>query len=476
MEIPKKGKSRKDIFKDIKGLQSGDLPWRSGRCFGYAFNAGSDVEEIAKRAYSMYLMENALDPRVYPALLRMERDVVSMSIKHLNGGEDVVGNFTSGGTESIMLAVKAARDRAARMRPEIKSPEIVIPVTAHAAFHKAAHYLNLTPVVVPVDMESFRADPAAIRHAVTGNTIMIAASAPCYGFGVVDPLREIGEIALEHDLWLHVDGCIGVFVLAYLERLGITVPEFDFRVPGISSISMDLHKYGFCPMGASVVLYRDCSLRKYQMFACSEWAGYTLINTTVQSSRSGGPIAAAWAVMQYLGEDGYLKIIQSLYEGTRSLASGLEKTRGIHLMAWPDATLVSFRAEGVNNFHLVDCLRKRGWFVHPQLKTGEIPESLHLTVLPGNIPHIDRFIRDVREGLKEAGTMDPGPVEGAFMELIKGRDTIEDRELAEIIRAAGVVTDAVPTESEPINSALNSMPGDLASRLIIEYYNQLFIQ
>jgi glutamate/tyrosine decarboxylase-like PLP-dependent enzyme len=199
-----------------------------------------------------------------------------MAAAHLNGDENVAGNFTSGGTESIMLAVKTARDFARAKRPQIRAPEMVLPVTAHAAFQKAAHYLDVKPVLVPVDTTSFRADVDAVRTAITSNTILLVGSAVSYAHGVVDPIPELAQLALEHGLLLHVDGCMGGFLLPYFRRLGAAIPDFDFGVPGVTSISMDLHKYAFAAKGASTILYRSQELRRYQIYTCAQWTGAAL--------------------------------------------------------------------------------------------------------------------------------------------------------------------------------------------------------
>ena len=293
----KSGMSRDELFSQLETFRRDDIKWQDGRVFGYIFDPGRDVQEIAKKAYTMFLSENGLDFSVFQSLLKLEKALAAVGRHHLRGDDAVVGNFTSGGTESIILAVKAARDYYRTKRPEVAAPEMVLPTTAHAAFHKAGAYLNIKVVSVPVDGKTFRADPAAVEAAITPNTIMLVGSAPSYSHGVVDPIADMGRIALDHDLWLHTDACMGGFLLPYFRRLGAQVPDFDFQVPGVSSISMDLHKYAYTPKGASLVLYRNKDLRKHQLFACSHWIGYTIVNNAIQSSKSGGPMAAAWAVL-----------------------------------------------------------------------------------------------------------------------------------------------------------------------------------
>ena len=255
-----------------------------------------------------FLSENALDPTVFPSVLRFENELVAMAASHLNGDDEVVGNFTSGGTESIMLAVKTARDYARAVRPEVREPEMVLPVTAHAAFQKAGHYLGVQAGAGPGRPEDVQGRRR--RHARGDH----AEHDPARGLGRLlrprgrrsDP-RARDSSRSSRNLLLHVDACMGGFLLPYFRRLGAPVPDFDFSVPGVTSMSMDLHKYAFAAKGASTVLYRNKELRKYQIYTCAQWTGYTIINPTVQSTKSAGPLAAAWAVLNFLGDDGYLE-------------------------------------------------------------------------------------------------------------------------------------------------------------------------
>ncbi|MEE4113263.1 MAG: aminotransferase class V-fold PLP-dependent enzyme, partial [Desulfobacteraceae bacterium] len=297
MEIAKKGMTREAIFERLTEFRNNDIKWQKGRTYGYIFDPGKATMDVGKAAYNEFLSENGLDFTVFQSLLRLERELAAFGASHLRGDSQVVGNFTSGGTESIILAVKAARDCYREKRPDITVPEMVLPATAHAAFHKAAHYLGVKPVTVSVDSETFRADAEKTQSAITGRSIMIVGSAPSYAHGVVDPIADLAALAQENDLWMHTDACMGGFLLPYFRRLGEQVPNFDFTIPGVTSISVDLHKYAYTPKGASLILYRNKALRRHQIYACSRWIGYTIVNNAVQSSKSGGPMAAAWAVL-----------------------------------------------------------------------------------------------------------------------------------------------------------------------------------
>ena len=323
MMLPHTGWSREQVFQALERFREHDLPWRNGRTWAYVYDPGKEAEEVIKQAYMMYLTENGLDPTAFPSTLRLENELVAMAAAHLNGDAEVVGNFTSGGTESIILAVKAARDYARDRRPEITHPELLLPTTAHAAFHKAAHYLGLTRGQRPGRFGDLQGGSRPPCGAPSRRT-------PCSWSARPSPTptasstrsASSGSSPCEHHLLLHVDACMGGFLLPYFRRLGAPVPDFDFSVPGVTSISMDFHKYAFAAKGASTILYRTKELRKYQMYACANWTGYTVINPTVQSSKSVGPLAAAWAVLHFIGDDGYLEIARQVLDATRRIAAG----------------------------------------------------------------------------------------------------------------------------------------------------------
>ncbi len=383
MPIPRKGRPKEEIFAELERFKAHDMDWRGGRVWAYVYDPGDEVREVVNRAYTMFLTENALDPTVFPSLLWLETEVVRMLADLLRGDEKVVGNVTSGGTESILLAVKAARDWARAERPWVKNPEMVLPMTAHAAFHKAAQYFGIRPVTVPFHPETYRADVEAMRKAITDSTILLVASAPCYSHGVVDPIPEIGALAQEHGVLFHVDACVGGIYLSFLRKMGYQVPDFDFSVPGVTSISVDMHKYGYAAKGCSTILYRDKSLRRHQIFACSGTTGYTLINPTVLSSRSGAPIAGAWAILNYLGEEGYCHIVRTVHEATRRLVEGIKAIKGLRILGQPDMCMFAFTSDTVNVFQLADEMRRRGWYLQPQFSTPFSPRSLHVSVTYG---------------------------------------------------------------------------------------------
>ena len=476
-KIPAHGTERNELFGSLQAFRENDMQGPTGRTWGYVFDAGPEVDAVAKKAYAMFLSINGLDPTVYPSVLKLENDVVAMAASHLSAGDDVVGNFTTGGTESIILAVKTARDHARANRPEIAEPEMILPITAHAAFHKAAHYLNVKPVVVPVDGETFRADLAAVEAAITPSTILLVGSASSYAHGVVDPIGELGQLALDRGLLLHVDGCIGGFLLPYFKRLGAEVPDFDFSVPGVSSISMDLHKYAFCAKGASVVLYRDRALRKHQLFACSLWPGYTIVNTTFQSTKSAGPLAAAWAVMSFIGDDGYQEIARSLLEASKKLVAGIDDVPGLRVLGNPDMTLVAFASETVNLFKLADVMRGMDWYIQPQLSYEGGPHNIHLTLNPSNVDFVDQFLADLPLAVEKAGGAGASEVAGAIRQTFATMDPsdLSDDVFRQMTTMAGIQSGEVPDEMAEINEILDALPPEINRRLLIEFVNDMFV-
>ena len=479
MRLPENGWTREEVFDRLAALRQDDLKWQEGRAFGYIFDPGQEVMAVGKQAYAMFLSENGLDFTVFKSLMRLEKELAALMADHLGGDGEVVGNFTSGGTESIMLAVKTARDYFRQMRPEIQHPEMILPTTGHAAFHKAAHYLDVRVVPTAVDPATMRADPAAVAAAVGPETIMIVGSAPSYAHGVVDPIPEMAAVARAHGLWFHTDGCMGGFLLPYFKRLGRAVPEFDFTVPGVSSISVDLHKYAYCPKGASLVLYRSKDLRRHQIFACSHWIGYTIVNNAVQSSKSGGPMAAAWAVLHYVGDQGYLDIARRKLAATEKIAAGIEKIPHLRLTARPDMCLVAFTSDTVDVFEIIDEMNARGWYIQPALAYAESPAHVHLSINASNLGKEDALLADLAACVETARQRPPG----ALVELVRqGLDGIDlenlsDADIAGMLAMAGMGTGGgLPERTAEINGVLNLLPAAAREKILTAYVNALFVQ
>lgn len=394
MQLPKNGQPASAILADLEALESKDIDWKHGRAFTLAYYAGDDVYALAVEAYNRFLSTNALNVAAFPSLRKMQTDVVAMMIDLLHGGSEAAGFMTTGGTESILLAVKAARGRGHERG--ITAPEMVLPASAHAAFEKGAHYFGVRSVRVPV-RDDYRADVAAMEKAMTPNTVLVVASAPQYPQGIVDPVAEIAAIAAARGVNCHVDACMGGVTLPMLERLGHPIPPFDFRVPGVTSMSVDLHKYGYTAKGASVILHRNKELRKHQIFTTDNWLGGLYGSSGIMGTKGGGSIAAAWAVMNHLGEDGYLRLTRIARAATEELVAGLRATPGVRILAEPDATLVAFTLTDADTFAVGDALFRRGWMVDQQ----KPPPSLHCTVNAVHEKLIPSFLADFRECLEQ---------------------------------------------------------------------------
>jgi glutamate/tyrosine decarboxylase-like PLP-dependent enzyme len=403
--FPKKGVPRGELFKKLKDLKAGDAPWREGRTFSLVYWAGDDVSQVAKDAYGELIATNALSPFAFPSLQQMESEVVSACGELFHGGAECRGTLTSGGTESILMAMKTARDWG-RSERKIARPEVVAPITVHPAFEKAAHYLDLTIRHAEVDA-GFRADVAEMEKLITPNTVMLVSSAPPYPHGVVDPIEAIAALAKKRELLCHVDACLGGFILPFARMLGRDIPRFDFEVDGVSSMSADLHKYGYAAKGASVVLYRDAALRKHQFFTYASWPGGLYVSPSMMGTRPGGAIASAWAVMNYLGEEGYLAKAKVLLETTDRLIAGVNKIDGLKVYGAPHASVFSFGSDTLDVYALGDAMEARGW----KLDRQHAPAALHMMVTPAHEQVVAPLLADLSDcvsSLKKGGAADDG--------------------------------------------------------------------
>jgi glutamate/tyrosine decarboxylase-like PLP-dependent enzyme len=463
------------ILAELAAFREHDVLWREGRLFAGLYDPGEETRAVARTAYAEFLTENALYPNYFPSLLRIEREVVAALLDLLRGGPDAVGNCTSGGTESIMLAVKAARDLARAVRPEITAPELVLPQTAHAAFHKACHYLGVRPVVTLFNRETFRADPAAIAAAITPNTILVVASAPCYSHGVIDPVREIAAIAAERGLPCHVDACVGGIQLSVMRRMGDNLPDFDLSVPGVTSLSVDLHKYGYAAKNCSALLYHHADLRRHALFSSAATTGYAVINTTVLSTRSGGPLAAAWATLHALGESGYAQIARATMASTTTLIEGVNAIDGLRVLGKPDMCMFALAGEGLNVFALDDAMARRGWALQPQFSAGGGPANLHLSVNRNNVGHEEELLAALHESVAEL-RVGPGlgDVEALRAEVEAAMANPGPETFARIAALAGMTPGQMPTGFAQINTVLDLLPDSIVDLLLIEYLNSLY--
>ena len=390
--IPATGLSAQSIITSFDEMSAHDVQWRDGKAFSLAYNAGPEVLAVAEEAYRRFSGANALNTAAFPSLRQMQGEVIEMAGMWLGSPATAAGYFTSGGTESILMAVKAARDQF-RTEASITHPNIVLPTSAHAAFDKAAAYFGVELRRVDV-LSTWRADVAAMSERIDKNTIMIVGSAPQYPQGVIDDIPALAALAQRQNINCHVDACMGGVSLAYLGKLGHQIPPWNLQIDGVTSISVDLHKFGYTSKGASVIMYADKRLRSYQGFFTDQWLGGVYASSGMLGTKSGGAIAAAWAVMHFLGDDGYLGLTQSARVATEKLGHHISGHPHLSLLAQPDALLLSFIAndpQRLNVYAVADEMWKRGWYIDRQ----EPPQSLHCTVNAVHESVIDAMLIDL---------------------------------------------------------------------------------
>jgi len=398
MKLPKEGLSKDEVMARMRERKQGDADWEGGRTWSLVYPAGPEVDDMLKAANELYLYENALNPFRFPSLRTMEDAVCAMTADLLHAPEDFGGAMTSGGTESILMGVKTARDRA-KAEKGIAAPEVLVPYTAHPAFAKACAYLGMTRVPVPVGADK-RVDVAAAAKLVNENTALIIGSAPNYPFGVVDPIPDLAALAAERGINFHTDACLGGFLLPFFEELGEKIPPFDFRVPGVSTISADVHKYGYCTKGASVITHRSkASLHQYQLFTYNEWPGGFYGSFAAAGARPAAPIAAAWAILNFLGREGYVKLARKIRDTTRKLQDGINAIPELTVWAQPVMSVFSFGSTVIDINAVGDVMDARGWHLDRQTD----PDALHLMVSPEHAKVADAFLEDLRDAVANHG-------------------------------------------------------------------------
>ena len=361
---------------------------------GAQYPAGDDVLDVAKEAYLEFFSTNALLPSLFPSLAQFEREVIGMTAQLLHG-DAATGCITSGGTESILMGVKSARERARVHHPEIREPRMVVPVSAHPAFWKAAHYFGLEILRAPLN-DDLQIDLDAYRAAITPDTVLLVGSAPSLTLGMVDPIEALGELALERNIGLHVDACVGGFFLPFVEKLGDALPRWDFRVPGVTTISADLHKFGYTAKGASVILSRDPEVFGHQVFRFGgpERPDDWYVTPSMTGTRPGGAVAAAWAVMMYLGQEGYLRLVDQTMRYLRRWWAAIDAIPGLEVMGRPAMSVFAFTSRTLDIFAIADGLEQRGWLL---FRDSFPVNAIRFMQSPGHEPYVDKFVADLRE-------------------------------------------------------------------------------
>lgn len=525
-----------EVLARLRELRAGDVPTHGGSTMAYVYDSGVDgLDELAAAAQAEYQWTNALDPTAFPSVAALENDVVAFVAGQLGGGPDTAGTFTSGGTESCLLAVLAARERSSGRR-------LLLPVTAHAAFRKAAHLFGLTVVDLPVDPVSCAVTPSTVEAALTDDTALVVVSAPSYPHGVLDPVAEVAALAAARGVPCHVDACIGGWVLPFLRRAGEDVPPFDLSVPGVSSLSVDLHKYGYAPKGASVLLTADAELRRAHYFVTAGWPGYPVVNPTLAGTRPAGPLAAAWAVLHLLGLDGYERLAVAARRATLELAAGVRAIPGLRVLGEPASTLLAFAAAdagvdpaaaveparrtgaaavdvdpgggvdsarraggadgavgtgsagvaaggsadaggsvdgggGVDVLVVADEMRARGWVLQPQPAHGELPPTVHLTLTAASAARVPALLADLAESVAVAATLPPAAPDPALVAAAHqvDVDALTPEIVTALLELAGLGRDgSLPARMAPVHALLGVLPAPLTERLLAEVIARVY--
>ncbi|MGH8079104.1 MAG: pyridoxal phosphate-dependent decarboxylase family protein, partial [Lysobacter sp.] len=371
--LPARGQPWSELQEALSDLRSGDADWRQGRGSLHVYYAGEDVLDVARRAYTMFISENARAPTMFPSLRKMQEDLVQISLSLLGGGRDACGTVTSAGSESVMLAVRSAYRSFRARRPQVRRPHLLMPASAHPAYDQAAELMGLDVIRVAIGGD-YRASVEAIAQCIEHETMMIVASAPSAPFGTIDPIEELARVAREREVWLHVDACIGGFLAPHVARFMTGVPRFDLGIPGVRSLTADLHKFGYAANGASVVLYADAEDQAHQFFEYNDWPKGQYRTETLSGTLPGGAVAAAWAVMHYLGETGYRALAQRVMHLRDRYIEGIERIPGLHVLGAPHLSVIAFGSDEFDIHGVGDSMQTRGWHISRLLN----PAALHM--------------------------------------------------------------------------------------------------
>uniref|UniRef100_A0AAQ4RJ80 sphinganine-1-phosphate aldolase n=1 Tax=Gasterosteus aculeatus aculeatus TaxID=481459 RepID=A0AAQ4RJ80_GASAC len=393
-QLPSKGLSQSQVLDKIREYETlNEVQWENGCVSGAVYWGDESLTNLLVKVYGDFAWSNPLHPDIFPGVRKMEAEVVRMACTLFHGGPTSCGTVTSGGTESILMACKAYRDMA--YERGVTYPEILAPVSVHAAFDKAAHYFGMKLVHVALDKNTMQVDVTAMKRAINKNTAMLVCSTPQFPHGIMDPVEEVAKLAVRYNIPMHVDACLGGFLIVFMAKAGFPLAPFDFRVKGVTSISADTHKYGYAPKGSSVILYSDTKYRHYQYFVAPDWQGGIYASPSVAGSRPGGIIAACWATMMHMGEDGYVNATKKIVSTTRKIQKEISKIKGVFVFGEPKVSVVAIGSNDFDIFRLSNALTSKGW----NLNTLQYPSSIHIccTVLHTQSGVADRFIRDVKE-------------------------------------------------------------------------------
>lgn len=465
-----------DILSSLRTLREGDAPTHGGRVLSYVYDPGlAELDELAADAARLMQPVNGLDPTTFGSVAALERDLLGFVRGLLHGDDDVVGTATSGGTESCLLAVKTARDAWVAGGGSGR-PRLVMPATAHAAFQKAAHYFGLELDLVPVSEEGV-VSAAAIGERLGDDVALVVVSAPSYPVAALDPVQEVAALTQARGIPMHVDACIGGLVLPFWDGL----PAWDFAVPGVTSVSADLHKYGYAPKGVSVLLQRGRDRQRLQYFATTRWPGYPVVNPTILGSKSAGPLAAAWAITRALGVPGFRRLADSTRRSTDALLATIGEIEGLRVVGDPAGPLFAVATDPavvperqVDPHHWADAVRGLGFILQLQPASGAIPPTTHLTITPVTehvLPELTAALVAGADAVRGTPHVDATPLLGTLPPLT---GPLDSDTAAAILAGFGIgAGGALPDALAPLLAIIEATPAPLAERLLTELLARL---
>jgi sphinganine-1-phosphate aldolase len=471
-----------DILARLRELRDADAPTHGGHVLSYVYDSGlAELDELAAAAIRMVQPVNGLDPTTFTSVAVMEREVLGFVRELLHGDDEVVGSVTTGGTESCLLAVKTARDNW-RLRGGVGQPRLLAPATVHAAFHKAAHYFGLTLDLVAVDPVSGAVSASSLISRMAADVALVVVSAPSYPFAGLDPVGEVAAVALATGIDCHVDACIGGLVLPFWSGL----PDWDFAVAGVTSISADLHKFGYAPKGASVLLHRGRDRQRTQYFATTRWPGYPVVNATILGSKSAGSLAASWAIIQALGMPGFARLAQSCERSTAALISTIGDIAGLRVVGSPVGPLIAVTTDDsvspeqrVDPHHWADQAREHGWLLQLQPAVDGLPRTTHLTITPvteGVLPSLTAALVAAADEVRGVAGVSAADVLGALPTLTDSllSGALDSETAFGLLTALGLgAGGGLPDRMAPLLAIMESLPAPVAERLLTELLARL---
>lgn len=394
--MPDIGQDSAGVLKQLDAFKEQDPNYKDGRVWSLVYYLDEDHSAFLKDSYHRFACENGLNPGAFKSLKKLETDIISATADILNGSEEVCGVVTSGGTESCLMAVKTYRDMA-RDKRRVRHPEMIIPETAHVAWFKASEYFGVKIRQVPL-LDDLTPDLKKLKRMINRNTVMILGSAPEYPHGTIDPIEAMGEIAHKRNIPLHVDACVGGFILPFMEMNGEEMPLWDYRVAGVTSISADIHKYGYAAKGASTITYRNLDYLRYQMFVYQDWPGGVFASSALLGTRPGGAYAAAWGVLQYFGKEGYRQLARDTLEAVNRLKAGVAKITELKVMGNPKGPLFAYQSVSpdLNIYAVGDQMDALGW----QVNRNQFPAGLHAMVTAQHLKVVDQYLADLEKSVE----------------------------------------------------------------------------